>query len=121
MIDGTERPIAFVSKSLNKSQLRWPIIQKEAYAIFRCVEDLDHLLRDVHFTIRTDHKNLLFIKDSSNPMIIRWYMAIQEKDYSLEDILGEKNFIADISSRACPNLMKESPDDYDAADIMCAV
>ena len=29
-VDGIDQPIAFVSKSLNKSQLRWSVIQKEA-------------------------------------------------------------------------------------------
>ena len=32
-VDGIEQPVAFVSKSLNKSQLRWSVIQKEAYGI----------------------------------------------------------------------------------------
>jgi RNase H-like domain found in reverse transcriptase len=34
LVDGKETPIAFVSKSLNNAQLRWAVIQKEAYAIF---------------------------------------------------------------------------------------
>ena len=29
-VDGIDQPVAFVSKSLNKSQLRWSVIQKEA-------------------------------------------------------------------------------------------
>ena len=33
-VDGIDQPVAFVSKSLNKSQLCWSVIQKEAYAIF---------------------------------------------------------------------------------------
>ena len=28
-VDGIDQPVAFVSKSLNKSQLRWLVIQKE--------------------------------------------------------------------------------------------
>ena len=31
-VDGIDQPVAFVSKSLNKSQLRWSVIQKEAYS-----------------------------------------------------------------------------------------
>ena len=27
---------------------------------------------DFFFTIRTDHRNLLFITEASNPMIVRW-------------------------------------------------
>ena len=33
-VDDIDQPVAFVSKSLNKSQLRWSVIQKEAYGIF---------------------------------------------------------------------------------------
>ena len=45
-IKGAERTVAFVSKSLTETQLRWSVIQKEAYAIFYCVIHLGHLLRD---------------------------------------------------------------------------
>ena len=48
-------------------------------------------------------------------------MAIQELDYRLEEIEGKKNIVADDFSRLCPNLMKDSPDEYDNADIVCSV
>ncbi len=51
-------PIRFISKSLHKSQLNWSTIEKEAFAIFYTVAKYDLLLRDVKFTIETDHKNL---------------------------------------------------------------
>ena len=41
------------------------------------------LLRDRPFTIRTDHRNLLFIKQSSNRMIVRWYMALSEFTFNI--------------------------------------
>lgn len=44
--DGTVHDIAFVSKSLDRSQLGWSTIDKEAYAIFYCVKKLSYLLRD---------------------------------------------------------------------------
>ena len=59
-VDGIDQPDAFVSKSLNKSQLRWSVIQKEASEIFFSCMYLQSLLRDRFFTIRTDHRNLLF-------------------------------------------------------------
>ena len=71
-VDGKDQPVAFVSKSLSKSQLRWSVIQKEAYGIFFSCMYLQSLLRDRFFTIRTDHRNLLFITQASNPMIVRW-------------------------------------------------
>ena len=57
VIDGKEIPIAFISKSLSKTQLRWSVIQKEAYAIYYSCTYLKCLLRDRKFTIFTDHRN----------------------------------------------------------------
>ena len=54
-------PTAFVSKSLTSAQLRWSVIQKESYGIYHSCMYLESLLRDHPFTIRTDHRNLLFI------------------------------------------------------------
>ena len=74
-VDGIDQPVAFVGKSLNKSQLRWSVIQKEAYGMFYSCMYLQSLLRDRLFTVRTDHRNLFFITEASNPMTVRWYMA----------------------------------------------
>ena len=39
-VDGKDQSVAFVSEFLNKSQLRWSVIQREAYGIFySCVID----------------------------------------------------------------------------------
>jgi RNase H-like domain found in reverse transcriptase len=81
VINDTKQLIALVSKSLTQTQLAWSTIQKEAYAIFFCCTHLDNLLRDRKFTILTDHKNLTFIKQASNPMIVRWHLALQELDF----------------------------------------
>ena len=109
LVDGEETPIVFVSKSFNKAQLRWAVIQKEAYAIFYSCTYLKSLLRDRMFTLRTDHRNLLCIKDSSNPMIARWFMALSEYSFKMEYILGVNNDIADSMSRLCRNNMVDFP------------
>ena len=46
VVDEIDHPVAFVSKSLSKTQLRWSVIQKEAYAIFYVMTYLQSLLRD---------------------------------------------------------------------------
>ena len=120
IIDLKERPVAFMSKSLTSTQHKWPIIQKEAYAIFVSCKDLDYLLRDRFFIIFTDHRNLQFIKDDSNPMVVRWYMSLMELDFIQKDILGKDNPVADNNSRLCPNLMKLEPDLYSPEDIVCS-
>jgi hypothetical protein len=97
--------VAFVSKSLTETQLRWSVIQKEAYAVFHCCTHLENILRDRHFLIQTDHKNLTYMNLDSNAMVIRWYLALQEFDYTIEYIPGDQNEVADSLSRLCPNLM----------------
>ena len=104
-----ENPVAFVSKSFTEVQLRWSVIQKEAYAIFYCCTTLDYLLRDRKFVIETDHRNLLYLRKNTNSMVIRWDIALQELDYTVGFLSGSKNVIADSMSRLCLNFI-EVPD-----------
>jgi hypothetical protein len=71
----TELPIRFISKSLHKSQLNWSTIEKGAFATFYTVT---FLLRDVKFTIETDHKNLTYLKTAQPAKMRRWQLALQE-------------------------------------------
>ena len=120
-VDGIDQPVAFVSKSLNKSQLRWSVIQKDAYGIFHSCMYLRSLLRDRLLKIRTEHRNLLFIKEASNPMIVRWYMALSEFSFTLEFMTGVENDIADAMSRLCRNNMVDSPQEYSEEHILSAI
>ena len=120
-VDGIDQPVAFVSKSLSKSQLRWSVIQKEAYGIFYSCICLQSLLRDRLFIIRTDHRNLLFIKEASNPMIVRWYMALSEFSFKLSFIRGFDNNIADAMSRLCRNKTIDSPNEYSHSRILSVI
>jgi transposase InsO family protein len=122
-VDGIDRPIAFISKSLTEIQLRWSTIQKEAYAIYFCTKKLASLLGDRKFTILTDHANLQFLKNDSNQMVLRWWLAIQEFDYILRFVPGIENIIADALSRLCPNLLKLQPGDTPeaATEILAAI
>ena len=117
-VDGKEQPVAFVSKSLSSAQLRWSVIQKEAYGIFYSCTYLQSLLRDRQFTIRTDHRNLLFITQASNPMIVRWYMALSEFSFKIEFISGVENGIADSMSRLCRNNMVDLPREYSEDEVI---
>jgi hypothetical protein len=100
-VDTVKQLVALVSKSLTETQLKWSVIQKEAFAIYYCCVFLDPMLRDRKFTIMTDHKNLTFIKQESNPMVVRWGLALQELDFDLIYVKGSENAIADAMSRLC--------------------
>ena len=54
------RPVAFLSKSLNKTERNYKIHNKEMLAIVRGLENWRHLLEDTHFKFEVwmDHKNL---------------------------------------------------------------
>ena len=82
---------------------------------------LQSLLRDRSFKIRTDHRNLLFIKEVSNPMIVRWYMALTEFSFTLEFIPGVDNNIADAMSRLCRNKMIDSPTEFSEEHILSVI
>ena len=60
---------------------------------------LEHLLRDVHFILQTDHKNLTYINYGNSAKILCWKIHVQEFDFSIEYKKGEENEIADILSR----------------------
>lgn len=101
IVEEVEVPIAFLSKSLVNEQLNWSTPEKEAYAIFFSFRELEYLLRDVHFLLRTDHKNLIFINEDGSPKVKRWKLAIQEYDFDIEHIPGKDNGVADAFSRLC--------------------
>jgi hypothetical protein len=81
---------------------------------------LKSLLRDRKFTLRTDHCNLLYITENSNPMIVRWYIALSEYSFNLEFISGDTNGVADSMSRLCRNNMKDAPREYSEAAVFSA-
>ena len=99
LIDNKQQPIAFMSKLLSERENKWSTPEKECYAIFYSLVKFEYLLRDVHFCIRTDHKNLTFLNESANPKVNRWKMKIQHFDFDIEYIPGPDNLVADSFSR----------------------
>jgi hypothetical protein len=99
-IEGEKKPIAFLSKTMSKVQQRWSTIEKECYAIWYALRQWEFLLRDIFFTIRTDHRNLKYL-NTNTPKVVRWKLAVQEYNFQVEDIKGPTNVIADAFSRLC--------------------
>lgn len=54
-----EKPIVFLSHSLSKSQRKWTVTEKEAFAIHYAIKKLDFYLRGMTFTVKTDHEPLV--------------------------------------------------------------
>ena len=104
---GKECPIAFVSKSLTPQERRWSTRDKECFAIFFSLVKLQYLLRDIHFTLKTDHQNLTYINLDYKNRVKRWKLTIQEYSFDIEHIPGKDNLIADAFSRLVPDVPAE--------------
>ena len=96
-----ERPIHFISHKLSDTQRRWPIVEKEAYAIYFALQKLNHYLHDAKFVVRTDHMPLRHLLESpmQNRKIQTWALSIEGYDCKIEYVAGKKNTCADFLSR----------------------
>ena len=97
--DNKEVPIAFISKALTTTEVKWSTPEKVCYAIFYSLVKLEYLLRDIHFTLRTDHRNLTFLNESFQQKVKRWKLAIMHFNFDIEHIPGKQNVVADALSR----------------------
>ena len=78
---------------------KWFTIEKEAFAIFYALQKWEHHLRDVKFTLQTDHLNLTYVNSEPKQKVQRWKLAIQSFDFWIEHIPGHDNIVADGLSR----------------------
>lgn len=98
--DGKERPIAFGSRTLNKAEENYSTTEKEALAIAWAVEKYRPYLHGNKFTLVTDHKPLVFIKNATkNSKILRWRLNLENFDYDVVYKEGRNNVVADALSR----------------------
>jgi transposase InsO family protein len=95
-------PIFFASRKFTDTEKRWGIPDKESYScVFGC-QKFDYLLRDRTFVLKTDHKNLVHLVNSTSKKVVRWRLALQKYDARIEFIEGAKNVVADALSRMVP-------------------
>jgi len=98
---GIERVIAYLSHTLSGPQLRWPIIEKEAFAVIFALKKLHPYLWGAQFEIHTDHKPLksLFSAEIRNTKLQRWAIQISEYGAPILYHPGKLNIRADMLSR----------------------
>ncbi len=99
--NGKELPIGFLSRALKGAELNWSTFEQEGYAIHQALKKFEYLLRDVKFTLRTDHRNLLYMNMKASDKVLRWKLDIQQFDFDVEHIPGPDNIVADLYSRLC--------------------
>jgi hypothetical protein len=103
IVGSEEHPICFMSKTFKGAQLRWNTVDKECFAIFMALQQFHYLLHAVHFTLRTDSRNLIFINTAEDGRVFRWKIQIQKYNFQIEHIPGKLNIVADGFSRLVSN------------------
>jgi hypothetical protein len=70
-------------------------MELELYALVFCVKQLAPYLMGRVFTVRTDHRNLLYLSNSTVPKLVRWRVILSEYRFTIEHIAGKNNVVAD--------------------------
>ncbi|EPB65739.1 reverse transcriptase [Ancylostoma ceylanicum] len=106
MKDGTEKPIAHGSRSLNVAEKNYAQIEKEALALVEAIKKFHKYVYGRHFTLRTDHKPLLAIFGSKKGVpvhsanrLMRWATMLIGYDFDTEYIKTDSFGQADGLSR----------------------
>ena len=104
--DGTEKPVAFISRSLGPAEKKYSQLDKEGLAIIFGVRRLHQYLVGRRFTILSDHKPLqhLFKENTGIPALAsarlqRWALILGAYSYTIEYKPGPDHANADVLSR----------------------
>ena len=106
MPNGSERPVAFASRTLSCSEKNYSQIEKEALACVFGVKKIHQYLYGHHFTLITDHKPLIqllngqsTISTQASARIQRWTLTLSSYECSIIFRSSEENANADAMSR----------------------
>lgn len=102
--NGKEHVIAYFSKALSKTERQYCVTRRELLAIVFAVKHFHHYLYGTHFTVRTDHGALNWLKNFKNPegQLARWLEVLGTYNYTIKHRPGLKHGNADgLSRRPC--------------------
>ena len=95
--------IACYSHRFTERESRYPVREKELYAVWWGVKKCRHYVYGRPFTIQTDHQSLTALnkgfQESDNPRVDRWQRRLSGYDYQVKYIKGITNVVADALSR----------------------
>ena len=115
MKNGTERPIGYVSRTLQEAETNYSTLEKEALAIIFGIKKFHQFLYGHLFTIKTDHKPLegllsekKGIPSLAAPRIQRWPLTLSAYEYKISYKADKTNGNADGLSRLPLPVMPDS-------------
>ena len=103
--DGTSRAVAYASRSLTSTEVKYAQIEKESLAITYACERFSDYLIGKPFHIFTDHKPLVSLLgskllDSLPPRVQRFRTRLMRFTYTISHVPGKNLTVADTLSRA---------------------
>lgn len=106
---GSDKPIAYASRTLNDAETRYSTIEKELLAIVWATKHFRPYLYGRKFLIYTDHRPLTWIKSIKEPnsKLTRWKLRLAEFDYDIKHKDGKQNCNADALSRIRLNALHD--------------
>ena len=97
-----EYPTTFYSRALTISQRNYSTYERELFAVVKACESFRVFLLGNQFRLRTDHKALASIFNSTmstSSRVTKWLLALQPYTFTIEVIRGTANVVADSLSR----------------------
>ena len=106
MLDGTERPVAFASRTLTKAEKGYAQLEREALSLIFGVKKFHKYLYGWEFTLLTDHRPLqtIFGKKTGVPTLAAaqlqcWSLILSAYHYEIKHRKGSEHSNADAMSR----------------------
>lgn len=97
------QPLAFFSRKLSSTQLKYSPYDRELLAIYESVKYFRHMVEARDFTIFTDHKPLTYAfhsrKENCSPRQFRHLDFVSQFTTDIRHISGKDNVVADTLSR----------------------
>ena len=99
--NGMERVVAYGSRVLSKPERRYCVTRRELLAVVFFTRQFRPYLAGHHFTLRTDHGSLTWLRNFKEPegQLARWLERLQEFDFDTVHRRGRKHTNADALSR----------------------
>ena len=101
IVDNLEHPICFLSRKLNKHQLHYSTVEKEAYGLLIAIRAFSVYFGSASVVVYTDHSPLQFLHRMSNhnQKLLRWNLELQQYNLTIVHRAGRDNVLPDLLSR----------------------